>query len=169
MKIHIYNLDESNFTNGYLNNLLDYTCDNCRVLVTANLSANENNVLDSFRNSKDSKEVVMPKKSLRCTNSCTNNFDDRIYSGCSLKLPQYCSNIPTECEGTLKGSWEKLEGVNYEVKCEVPFNIKRSTLFTNEKVKIDTSGSSCNNIINKRVPIKIDGKFVNMVLMGCLE
>ena len=164
-----YNLNENDFKNNYLKNLLEYECNNCRVSINVNLTANDPNILDGFRKSKDSEEIIMPNNELRCNNDCTNNYDGRIYSGCSLKLPKYCSNVPVSCEGSLKGFWERIDSSSYEVKCETPFNQKRNRHFTSEKIRINTSESDCKTMANRKIPVYIDAKIVNMVLLGCLK
>ena len=162
-----YQLTQYNFTNNISDKTFSYDCSACLTNTTINLYAKDTDLLNQFREVSFFKEFKLPRESLRCNSDCTNNMDGRIYFACSLKNPSYCSNVPQECNGKLKGTWA--EDGNYEVKCELPFNEKRVKRFTKEKAEINFEGEKCENIVKDSIPVKFEGQFIRMVFLMCAD
>ena len=163
-----FQLTQYDFTNNISDKIFSYDCSACLTNTTINLYAKDTDLLSQFREVSFFKEFQLPRESLRCNSDCTNNMDGRIYFGCALKNPSYCSNVPQECNGKIKGTWAE-EGTSYEVKCQIPFNEKRIKRFTGQKAEINFEGEKCENIVKDSIPVKFEGQFIRMVFLMCAD
>ena len=129
-------------------------------LISSKVSDCSNNLYENFFWIKP----VESESSLTCNNKCTSSFDDRVYSACSKQIRE-CSNVPYQCDGSILGGWVSFNN-SFEVQCSPPWNNKRASVFTNEKVTLDVL-DECLVSRKKIYPVIIDNQLVNMNILMC--
>lgn len=110
-------------------------------------------------------KIYQNSNSLVCNNDCTSKLDNRVYTSCSNKLSQ-CSYVPKVCNGALLNSWVKYNSTA-QIQCSAPWNVMRTTLFTNSTLEIHSLNNTCSNFIVNKYPVMINNQLVTMNIYIC--
>ena len=103
---------------------------------------------------------------LGCDLDCTNKLTGRLSAACSLVLPDTCSEMPLNCDGSIAGAWVKYNETS-EVLCQgpKPWDTFRAITKSDENLEIESSG--CDNLIKIGYPVYINNEVVTMNVFVC--
>ena len=167
--------------NDSLKKNLGFTClYKTNSLVNGLISSCDSKYLDNNLNLGEYKYTVWAKlyeslDSLKCNDDCTSKLDGRVYSDCGSKI-NFCSNVPPSCDGSLYGSWVKLDENNNgvidsdettEIQCSAPWSNYRYQVFTDQKLNVNSQKGVCSSLVKKQYSVMYENELINMNIYIC--